>query len=161
MKKSASPSKVYALSMSSHYNPSNALNTLLSRLEKVQSIGNGRYKALCPAHDDRSPSLAIKDDDGRLLLHCFCGCDTADVLGAIGLTFADIMPNKSSGNFKKDRKPFYAIDVLGIIKNEAVLIYFYATEMAKGLILNSNDKERLLLAASRINHAYSEAKNGL
>jgi hypothetical protein len=71
------------------------------------------------------------------------------------------MPNKSSGNFKKDRKPFYAIDVLGIIKNEAVLIYFYATEMAKGLILNSNDKERLLLAASRINHAYSEAKNGL
>ena len=137
-----------------------ALNTLLSRLERVQHIGNNRYKALCPAHDDRSPSLAIKDDSDRLLLHCFSGCETTDVLGAIGLTFADIMPNKSSGNFKKDRKPFYAMDVLGIIKFEATLVYIYATDMAKGLKLTSTDKERLLLATSRINHAYEVTKNG-
>lgn len=138
-----------------------ALNTLLSRLEKVQSIGNGRYKALCPAHDDNSPSLAIKNDDDKLLLHCFSGCDTADVLNAIGLTFCDIMPNKSVGNIKKDRKPFYAIDVLGIIKFESTLVYIYATDIAKGLTLTSNDRERLLLASSRINHAYEVAKNGL
>jgi hypothetical protein len=161
MKKSAPPSKVCALSNNGHYNPSNALNTLLSRLEKVQSIGNSRYKALCPAHDDRSPSLAIKDDENRLLLHCFCGCDTADVLGAIGLTFADIMPNKSTGNFKKDRKPFYAMDVLGIIKNEATLAYIYASDMARGLTLTGKDTDRLLLATSRINHAYEVTKNGL
>ena len=125
MKKSASPSKVYALSNKGNYNPSNALNTLLTRLEKVQSIGNSRYKALCPAHDDRSPSLAIKDDENRLLLHCFSGCETTDVLGAIGLTFTDIMPDKAMGNFKKLKKPFYAMDVLGIIKFEATLVYIY------------------------------------
>jgi len=138
-----------------------ALNTLLSRLEKVQPIGNNRYKALCPAHDDRSPSLAIKDDSDILLLHCFCGCETSDVLGAIGLTFADIMPDKAMGNFKKVKKPFYAMDVLGIIKFEATLVYIYATNMAKGLKLTSTDNERLLLAASRINHGYEVAKNGL
>ena len=99
------------------------LDRLLSRLERVQPIGNNRYKALCPAHDDRSPSLAIKDDSDRLLLHCFSGCDTTDVLGAIGLTFADIMPDKAMGNFKKVKKPFYAMDVLGIIKFEATLVY--------------------------------------
>ena len=138
-----------------------ALNTLLSRLERVQPIGNNRYKALCPAHDDRSPSLAIKDDSDRLLLHCFSGCETTDVLGAIGLTFADIMPDKAMGNFKKVKKPFYAMDVLGIIKFEATLVYIYASEMAKGLKLTSTDKERLLLATSRINHGYEVAKNGL
>jgi hypothetical protein len=138
-----------------------ALNTLLSRLERVQPIGNNRYKALCPAHDDRSPSLAIKDDSDRLLLHCFSGCETKDVLGAIGLTFADIMPDKAMGNFKKVKKPFYAMDVLGIIKFEATLVYIYATEMAKGLKLTSTDKERLLLATSRINHGFEVAKNGL
>lgn len=138
-----------------------ALNTLLSRLEKVQPIGNNRYKALCPAHDDRSPSLAIEDKSERLLLHCFCGCETANVLGAIGLTFADIMPDKAMGNFKKIKKPFYAMDVLGIIKFEATLVYIYATDMAKGLKLTSNDKERLLLAISRINHGYEVAKNGI
>ena len=138
-----------------------ALNTVLSRLDKVQRIGNDRYKAICPAHDDRSPSLAIKDDGGRLLLHCFGGCETSDVLGAIGLDFADIMPDKAMGSFKKDRKPFYAMDILGIIKLEATLAYIYASDMAKGLVLTSNDKERLFLAASRINHAYEVAKNGL
>ena len=138
-----------------------ALNTLLSRLERVHPIGNNRYKALCPAHDDRSPSLAIKDDSDRLLLHCFSGCETSDVLGAIGLTFADIMPDKAMGNFKKVKKPFYAMDVLGIIKFEATIVYIYATDMAKGLKLTSTDNERLLLAASRINHGYEVAKNGL
>jgi hypothetical protein len=138
-----------------------ALNTLLSRLERVQPIGNNRYKALCPAHDDRSPSLAIEDKSDMLLLHCFSGCETTDVLGAIGLTFADIMPDKAMGNFKKVKKPFYAMDVLGIIKFEATLVYIYASEMAKGLKLTSTDKERLLLATSRINHGYEVAKNGL
>lgn len=138
-----------------------ALNSLLSRLEKVQPIGSNRYKALCPAHDDRSPSLAIRDDSDRLLLHCFSGCETADVLGAIGLTFADIMPAKAIGNFKKEKRPFYAMDVIGIIKNEATLVYIYASDMARGLTLTSADKERLLLATSRINHGYEVAKNGI
>ena len=138
-----------------------ALDRLLSRLERVQTIGNNRYKALCPAHDDRSPSLAIKDDSDRLLLHCFSGCETTDVLEAIGLTFADIMPDKAMGNFKKVKKPFYAMDVLGIIKFEATLVYIYAADIAKGLTLTIKDKDRLLLAASRINHAYEVTKNGL
>ena len=136
------------------------LNIVLSRLEKVQRIGNDRYKAICPAHDDRSPSLAIKDDEGKLLLHCFGGCETLDVLSAIGLDFANIMPDKVTGNFKKDKKPFYAMDILGIIKFEATLTYIYASDLAKGLALSSADQERLLLAASRINHAYEVAKNG-
>ena len=139
----------------------NNLNTVLQRLDKVQRIGSDRYKALCPAHDDRSPSLAIKDDDGILLLHCFGGCETLDVLSAIGLNFADIMPDKAMGNFKKYRKPFYAMDILNIIKFEAMLVYIYASDMAKGLTLTSEDRERLLLASSRINHGYEVTKNGL
>ena len=47
------------------------LDKLLSRLDKVKRIANDRYTAICPAHDDRSPSLAIKETDDRLLLHCF------------------------------------------------------------------------------------------
>ena len=137
------------------------LNTVLSRLDKVQRIGNDRYKAICPAHDDRSPSLAIKEDEGRLLLHCFGGCETSVVLGAIGLDFTDIMPDKASGSFKKDKKPFYAMDILGIIKFESTLTYIYASNMAQGLTLSSADKERLLLATSRINHAYEVAKKGV
>lgn len=138
-----------------------SLDKVLSRLDMVKRIGDGRYKALCPAHDDSTPSLAIKDDGGRLLLYCFGGCETSEVLGAIGLDFSDIMPEKAMGNFKRDKKLFYAIDILNIIKFEATLTYIYAADMAKGLTLTSNDRERLLLAASRINHAYEVARHGI
>ena len=137
------------------------LEILLNKLEKVARLGDGRYKALCPAHADKTPSLAIKEADERLLLHCFAGCGTADVLASVGLSFSDLMPEQAKGKFKKDKKTFHAIDVLGIIKFEASLVYIFATDMAKGLTLTSKDKDRLFLSASRINHAYEVAKNGL
>ena len=45
---------------------------------------HGSYgTALCPAHDDHTPSLSIRDgDDGRLLTNCFGGCDPVAVWDA-------------------------------------------------------------------------------
>jgi hypothetical protein len=43
--------------------------------------GAGAYVAKCPAHEDRSPSLSLRDtDDGRALFHCHAGCDPCDVI---------------------------------------------------------------------------------
>jgi putative DNA primase/helicase len=40
--------------------------------------------ALCPAHEDREPSLAIADDeDGTVLVHCHAGCGQHDVIKAL------------------------------------------------------------------------------
>jgi hypothetical protein len=40
--------------------------------------------ARCPAHDDRRPSLSIRDgDDGKLLVHCHAGCGQEDVIAAL------------------------------------------------------------------------------
>jgi KaiC/GvpD/RAD55 family RecA-like ATPase len=42
--------------------------------------------AQCPAHDDRTASLAVADgSDGRVLLTCHAGCDLGAVLSALGL----------------------------------------------------------------------------
>ncbi|MDK1385118.1 toprim domain-containing protein [Sinorhizobium sp. 8-89] len=47
-------------------------------------IWRGSYgMAKCPAHDDRSPSLSIRDGDGKVLVRCHAGCDQADVLDAL------------------------------------------------------------------------------
>jgi len=45
--------------------------------------GNGGL-CLCPAHDDRAPSLSVRPGRTRLLLHCFAGCDAAEILRALG-----------------------------------------------------------------------------
>jgi putative DNA primase/helicase len=37
----------------------------------------------CPSHDDRNPSLSVRLGRSRLLLHCFAGCEAADILRAL------------------------------------------------------------------------------
>jgi len=58
----------------------------------VRSTGVGEWTALCPvpAHDDKRPSLSIKQAADRTLLKCWAGCKPADVVTAIGLRLADL-----------------------------------------------------------------------
>jgi len=41
------------------------------------------WMARCPAHQDRDPSLSIRETDGKLLVHCHAGCDQRDVVAAL------------------------------------------------------------------------------
>ena len=68
---------------------------VLDRLENVTGRC-GKWTACCPAHEDKSPSLAITEAYDRVLIHCFAGCETADVMAAIGLSLADLFYNKLS-----------------------------------------------------------------
>lgn len=60
------------------------LNELLHRLEAVQG-GKDSYIARCPVCGGEKPSLKIDEADGRILLHCFAGCDTRDICAALGI----------------------------------------------------------------------------
>jgi hypothetical protein len=67
-----------------------AWDAVLSRLDGVIGTGDGRWSARCPAHDDRSPSLSLRDAGDRLLIHCHAGCHPEDVLRALGLGWRDL-----------------------------------------------------------------------
>jgi len=55
----------------------------IARALNGKNSGNS-WICCCPAHDDNSPSLSIRDGDGgRLLLHCHVGCSFAEVLAAL------------------------------------------------------------------------------
>lgn len=59
---------------------------LLSRVRDARQEGDGQWSALCPAHDDRNPSLSFKrGEDGKLVVHCHAGCSFEDILRAAGL----------------------------------------------------------------------------
>ena len=90
---------------------SSPLDLILSRLDKVKQAGNG-FMARCPVHDDKNPSLSITEgDDGRVLLKCFAGCSTEDIVKALGLTMADLFPHKEKPaqqhRKKTSQKPTY------------------------------------------------------
>lgn len=65
-------------------------------LDKVFKSGNG-YRACCPAHSGKDANLAIwTRDDSTIGIKCYShGCDRKDVLEAVGLTLADILPNRT------------------------------------------------------------------
>lgn len=53
---------------------------------KAKRSGQG-YIDICPAHEDKNPSLSITETkDGKLLLHCFSGCTFEEIIAAAGLS---------------------------------------------------------------------------
>lgn len=70
---------------------------LTSRLQSVKSAralpGERRAWACCPAHEDKHPSLDVRElADGRILIVCRAGCGVADVVAAVGLSLSDLFP---------------------------------------------------------------------
>jgi len=53
----------------------------------------------CPSHADASPSLSLRRIEGSLLLHCHAGCDTDDVLAALGLGVRDLYDNPAGARY--------------------------------------------------------------
>lgn len=86
------------------------LNDFLSRLNGVKPF-NGYYMAMCPVHNTKDSSMSVKQaDDGSILLHCHRGCDTRDIVDALGLKMSDLFADGRKGvsaahDFKKIEKP--------------------------------------------------------
>ena len=85
------------------------IENLLSRLEKVKKRGQGSWIACCPVHNDRSPSMTIRElEDGRVLVHCFAGCSVDEIIGFLGMSFSDLYPPNPIENGKPLRRMFAA-----------------------------------------------------
>lgn len=128
---------------------------LLSRFDGVRRTGPDRWLAKCPAHDDKKPSLAVRElDDGRILLHCFAGCAVEDVLAAVGLGWDSIMPPRAVGDHvKRERRPFNAHDVLAALETELTIATLVVLDIGNGKMPTGAERERLLLASRRIQSA--------
>jgi len=135
-----------------------SVDRLLSQLKMVKQTGIGRWKAQCPAHEDRSPSLSIRElDDGRTLIHCFAECNTPDILAAIGMEMSDLFPDRKGNHLSPERRPFPAADVLRCIAFEALVVVTSAATQLAGEPFTDNDRKRLMLAAARIQAAMDMA----
>lgn len=129
---------------------------LLSRLEGVRATGQGRWIAKCPAHTDRSPSLSVREVDGRTLIHDFAGCAPADILAALGLSLRDLF---------EDRPPFEAAskpsrvplrDLVPLLRHEANVIAIAGADMLANREITEPDWQRLAEAVRRIEGVHHE-----
>jgi hypothetical protein len=131
---------------------------ILDRLERVKQTAPGRWLAQCPAHEDRSPSLSIRElDDGRVLLHDFGGCEVGDVLAAVGLELRDLF-EKPLGNLPMSHSRIPARDLLEIISEETTVVAFIAAYILERRPISESDWKRLAQAAGRIGKARDHAR---
>lgn len=56
---------------------------------KLEDADSQQYNALCPAHDDKNPSMTIRPgtdgDEVTVLVHCFTGCSSDEIAVALDI----------------------------------------------------------------------------
>lgn len=106
--------------------PPRTVRDALDRRDCDPTGPDHKFVARCPAHDDRTPSLSVTEGlDGRALLHCFAGCDTADIITALGLAWTDLFPegHRSGRPHKVLAKPRELIDLVLDVLRELEIDY--------------------------------------
>lgn len=129
------------------------IDRVLPLLSKVRSRQAGQWSACCPAHEDRGPSLSVRETpEGAVLVHCFAGCEVADIVGALGLELHELFPPRDKPATAPNRTarlltPGQALDLL---HDEAQLVGIAAADIGHGVQLSEDDRCRVLQAAGRI-----------
>lgn len=138
------------------------VTAILSRLAGVKKTPKG-WLAKCPAHQDRSPSLFVSlRNDESIGVYCFAGCQTHDVVAAIGLSMADLYadsPNES--NYRSPARPRMThADALRLLSAEAGTLLLMIADLLDGKLPNEDAYERACTAGHRINAALEFIENG-
>lgn len=128
---------------------------LIDGLQGVRCTGPGRWVALCPSHDDRNPSLAVRElDDGTILVKCFAGCSTSEVISAVGLALKDLFPRPAEHCRRPSKAWMDARDVLACLALEGQVIAVAASDLSQGLTFSGEDADRVAVAAGRVSTAW-------
>jgi hypothetical protein len=129
-----------------------SIEAIVSRLDKAKRMGPDEWIARCPAHADRSPSLAIRDNGGKILLHCHAGCEASAVLAAIGLSFDDLFEGPLAQHAPSLKRPFSPTAVMECLAKESLIVAVAAQDAVDGK-LTQVDRDRLIVATARIQEA--------
>lgn len=133
------------------------LESVLNRFDQVKKVGSEQYSCRCPAHNDKTNSLGIKQDGDKILLNCFAGCNVKSILDAVGLRWRDIMPNDNEMD-TQIKKTFNPYAVLKMLRDEVLLVGLCSADIRRGKPLSDVDHNRLMFAISNIRSAYEKCR---
>lgn len=129
------------------------LEKLLSRLEKVERLSQGnhqaRYRACCPAHDDKSPSLSVTlANSDSILLKCWAGCSAEEIINAVGMEMTDLFPEKIH-HMPGVKRPFTADQAAKTLAMDAMVVAMAAVKLRRKESLTQRDIDDLLAIQTR------------
>lgn len=130
---------------------------LLARLDGVQKAGKS-WRARCPSCGGTDRKVSISEAaNGSTLLHCFAGCEASAVVQAVGLTIADLFPQRLGSMTSEERHTARLAAresgwaaALGVLVREATVILVACRMLRRNEALSDNDDTRLEIAEGRI-----------
>jgi hypothetical protein len=127
------------------------LNLSLNNLEGVRRspTHKDQWRARCPAHADRSPSLSIRQTHDRILLHCHAGCDVEDILRAVGASWGDICPEQDTPYeqaLAHGRSKRYLLNDIPAVDYATWIVKLAAADKRAGRDHDLNDRATLAMA---------------
>jgi hypothetical protein len=129
---------------------------IVGRLGGVLERGPGKWIARCPAHEDKHPSLSIREcDDGTILLHDFAGCHPLDICRAMGIEFADLFPARRIRRVDPGirRCALSASERLQLLEHEIGEALFIANDFLRDGTISKENTLRLAQCVGRIGSA--------
>ena len=102
------------------------------RLLKGVTGGDNQYKAKCPAHEDKNPSLSIAGNDGKILLHCHAGCPQENIVFAMGLNMSDLFSKESEPSPSKASDGSIIVETYDYVDENGTLLYQSVRKEPKG-----------------------------
>jgi hypothetical protein len=137
-----------------HRQADGASPTVANVLERLKGVrgGDGKWQALCPAHDDTDPSLSICEGaGGRCLLKCHADCELDDVINELGLGRGDLFPDSAHRGSYRDR-------LLAAVEHEEVELFHDSGNQPYAKLRTADYRETLTLRsgkfASRLHHIF-------
>lgn len=61
------------------------ISDIVPLLNHVRRLSDNRYIACCPAHEDKNPSLSLRESGKRILVFCHSGCNFKEITNALGI----------------------------------------------------------------------------
>ena len=65
-------------------------NRIVEQTKATTTGTGGQYSGLCPAHNDRSPSLSLTLTEDRILIKCHSGCSINEICSGFGIKKSDL-----------------------------------------------------------------------
>ena len=109
-------------------------NKIVEQTKATTTGTGGQYSGLCPAHNDRSPSLSLTLTEDRILIKCHSGCSIKEVCSGLGIKESDLFKKcgsdtKTKSNARKKNNNFRL--------NAEEKIVFYSSKHKKQVTENS------------------------
>lgn len=100
------------------------LSRFLGRLTKAKKQSGDQWSAICPAHEDRTPSLRVKaGPDGRVLMKCQAGCTTQHICQSLNIPMSELFPPRPSPTSVSPYKPPKPVATYDYVDEHGTLLF--------------------------------------